>query len=40
MFGWRTQMYANGVYKVHVEGFVGDHQMFKSNELEVKVQNK
>ena len=40
MFGWRTQMYADGVYKVHVEGFVGDHQMFKSNELEVKVQNK
>ena len=40
MFGWRTQMYSNGVYKVYVEGFVGDHQMFKSNELEVTVQNK
>ncbi len=40
MFGWRTQMFGDGTYKVHVEGFVGDQQMFKSNELEVKVQNK
>lgn len=40
MFGWRTQMFGDGSYKVHVEGFVGDQQMFKSNELEVKVQNK
>lgn len=40
MFGWRTQMFTDGAYKVHVEGFVGDQQMFKSNELEVKVQNK
>jgi len=40
MFGWRTQMFGDGTYKIHVEGFVGDQQMFKSNELEVKVQNK
>ena len=40
MFGWRTQMYTDGTYKVFVEGFVGDLQTFKSNELEVRVQNK
>ena len=40
MFGWRTQMYTDGTYKVFVEGFVGDLQTFKSNDLEVRVQNK
>lgn len=39
-FGWRTQMYPNGDYKVHVEGFVGDLQTFKSNELELKLENR
>jgi hypothetical protein len=40
LFGWRTQMYPNGTYKVHVEGAVGDIHKFVSNTLEVTVENK
>lgn len=39
-FGWRTQMYSDGDYKVSVEGYIGDMQVFKSNELELKVENR
>jgi hypothetical protein len=40
MFGWRTQMFPNGTYKVRVEGGVGEIHNFVSNTLEVKVENK